>query len=206
MKLRTEDIEVFVRTRNNLVGLNTLLWALIGQILRPVNVTLFNTGQGFKQEEVWYALSFFDEVKIINKPNSNYVDKQGEFNFSLQLIDCINHFSKKYIWFFDDDLYVPSNCLKELVKQVPSMPKFVVNYTPLKYENTSFGFYGLLASIEDWKKSQRELIKKDFAKIGEDMIIYKTIKPKIVDKTFVIHTRYSKLRTELLYYELGKRI
>jgi len=154
------EIEVFIRTKDNDAGLNTLLWSLVGQTFRPRFITLLNTGGVIKQSEIYYAFTFFDEVRIFNRKNESYFDDDGEFNASLQLVDCISLFSRKFVWFFDSDLFVPSNCLEELVKKVPSIPKFVVNYTSLSYEDTNFGFYALLAGIEDWSKASKELLKR----------------------------------------------
>ena len=200
-------VEVFVRTKDNPIGLNTLLWSLVCQTKVPERITILNTGKEIHQEEISYVLSLFREVKIINKLNEYYFDEDGVFNHSYQIIDAIENFDFDLVWFLDGDLFVPSNCLEELLKKIPSIPNYVVEYEPFEFEEINdVVHYGLLAKKKDWERVIPVLKEKGYPKIGEDCIVNRVIKPVVNRKTFLFHTRKHSELHKLIYPELHKQL
>jgi len=200
-------IEAFIRTKDNPIGLSILLWALVGQIRKPDSITILNTGKVIKKEEIYRALDFFPVFRIIKRPNEMYFDKDGVFNHSLQIIDCIQHFSGDLIWFFDGDLFVPSDCLEKLLKKVPSIPKFIVDIEPFEFEDMDkITHHGLLAKKKDWDKVPKILKKKKYPKIGEDCLVNKVINPFVNKDTCVFHTKSHGELHRLIYPELHNQL
>jgi hypothetical protein len=200
-------VEVFIRTKDNPVGLNTLLWSLVSQTVLPERITILNTGEEIYQEEIYRVLNLFKEVKIINRLNEYYFDEDGVFNHSFQIIDAIKNFDFDLVWFFDSDLFVPSNCLEELLKKIPSIPNYVVEYEPFNFEEINdVVHYGLLATKKDWEKVISVLKEKGYPKIGEDCIVNKVIKPVVNKKTFIFHTKRHNELHKLVYPELHKQL
>ena len=207
LERETCPVEVFIRTKDNPLGLNALLWSLFPQKPAPELLTILNTGEMISQESVLYALSLFKEFRVINVPNERYLDKDNHFNHSLQFIDIVNFFDRELIWFFDDDCIIPSNAMQSLLKKIPSMPTFLVDYEPLEFEEIDdVVIHGLLAEKKDWKKAIERLKEKNYPKMGEDAVINKIIKPLICKDIILAHTRRHGSFHDCVYYELHNQL
>jgi len=192
-------VQSLVGTFNNPTGLNATLWHIYNQVQRPDEILIVNSGRALDDRTLIYTMHFINaRISIKIKRIKNYPDHLG----CLRREQFQRADDDVLVWFLDDDLYIPRECLRnQLMEETPNVPFSLSEYYDdvkedektsgncgwvgmKKFKVLAGAFYGLLVA-------SLQLKSVDFQDwhYFDDNIVLNQIQPWSVPNTWVCHIR-----------------